>query len=73
MGRKSPKRGSNSSVNSGKRATDGQIKDAIDALRKAMEAGFAGLHSNMVKLRYEFKREVKETKQGLNFHQCYTI
>ena len=41
-----------------------------------MEAGFAGLRSDMDKLRYEFKsdiekieREVKEITQGLNSTQ----
>ena len=43
MGRKRPKRASNFVVNSEEMASDGQIKDA-------MEAGFAGLCSDMDKL-----------------------
>ena len=53
-----------------------RVKDAIEALREAMEAGFAGLRSDMDKLRYEFKpdiekfeREMKELKHGLNWTQ----
>ena len=80
MGRKRSKRGSGSSVNSEDMSADGsktyQVKDAIDALREAMEAGFAGLRSDMDRLRYEFKsdvekieHEMKEITQGLNSAQ----
>lgn len=55
------------SVNSKDMSTDGRIKEAIDALREAMEAGL---------IRYEFKsdtekieREVKEINQGLSATQ----
>ena len=53
-----------------------QVKDAIDALRQAMEAGFAGLRSEMDKLRYELrgeidliKTEMKDFKQSLESTQ----
>ena len=80
MGRKRSKRGLGSSVNSEDMSADGsktyQVKDAIDVSREAMEAGFAGLRSDIDRLRYEFKsdvekieHEMKEIKQGLNSSQ----
>ena len=36
-----------------------RVKDAIEALREAMEAGFAGLRSDMDKLRYKFKMDIE--------------
>ena len=36
-----------------------RVKDAIEALREAMEAGFAGLRSDMDKLRYKFKSDIE--------------
>ena len=76
---KRKKRGSSSS-NSEKMAANQnpayQVKDAIDALRQAMEAGFAGLQSEMDKLRYELKGEIdliktemKDFKQSLEATQ----
>ena len=34
------------------------VKDAIDALREAIEAGFEGLSSELDKLRYELKNDI---------------
>ena len=52
------------------------VKDAIDALRKAMEAGFDGLRSELDKLRYELKNDIDQIrietqglKQSLEFTQ----
>ena len=52
------------------------VKDAIDALRKAMEAGFNGLRSELDKLRYELKNDIEQIrietqglKQSLEFTQ----
>ena len=52
------------------------VKDAIDALRKAMEAGFDGLCSELDKLRYELKNSIDQIrietqglKQNLEFTQ----
>ena len=47
------------------------VKDAIDALRKAMEAGFDGLRSELDKLRYELKNDIETQglKQSLEFTQ----
>ena len=59
MGTKRSKRGSSLSVNSEDMVFDGRIKEAIDALRETMEAGFAGLHSDMDKVRYEIKSDRK--------------
>ena len=59
MGRKRSKRGSSSSVNSEDMVFDGRIKEAIDPIREALEAGFAGLRSDMDKLRCEFKSDRK--------------
>ena len=52
------------------------VKDAINALRKAMEAGFDGLRSELDKLRYELKNDIDQIrietqglKQSLEFTQ----
>lgn len=52
------------------------VKDAIDALREAMEAGFDGLRSELDKLRYELKNDIDQIrietqglKQSLEFTQ----
>ena len=52
------------------------VKDAIDALRKAMEAGFDGLRSELDKLRNELKNDIDQIrietqglKQSLEFTQ----
>ena len=44
------------------------VKDAIDALREAMEAGFDRLRSELDKLRYELKNDIDQIRietQGL--------
>ena len=77
---KRKKRGSSSSNSDDMAANQNpayQVKDAIDALRQAMVAGFAGLRSEMDKLRYElkgeidlhFKTEMKDFKQSLESTQ----
>ena len=38
------------------------IRSSIDALIKAMEAGFASLRADFGKLRQEFKHEIEEMK-----------
>lgn len=61
--RKRKKRGSNSSVHSEADMTnEDDVKHSIDALTKAMEAGFASLHVELDKLRLEFKHEIDEMK-----------
>ena len=64
--RKRKKRGSNSSVHSEADMTnEDEVKHSIDALTKAMEAGFASLHVELDKLRLEFKHEIDEMKDEL--------
>ena len=48
----------------------------MDALNKAMEAGFASLHAELNKLRLAFKQEINEMKgelkslkESINFNQ----
>ena len=64
--RKRKKRGSNSSVhNEADMTNEDDVKYSIDALTKAMEAGFASLHVELDKLRLEFKHEIDEMKDEL--------
>ena len=64
--RKRKKRGSNFSVHSEADMTnEDDVKHSIDALTKTMEAGFAGLHAELDKLRLEFKHEIDEMKNEL--------
>ena len=59
--KKRKKRGSNSSVHNDTDMTnEGDIRNSIEALTEAMEAGFASLHAELDKLRLEFKHELDE-------------
>ena len=64
--KKRKKRGSNSSVHNDTDMTnEGDIRNSIEALTEAMEAGFASLHAELDKLRLEFKHELDEMKGEL--------
>ena len=45
--------------------SEDDVKHSIDALAKAMEAGFASLHAELDRLRLEFKHEIDEMKDEL--------
>ena len=70
MGRKISKRGSSSSTSSdeSKHVVEGddcpnkELKDAIDCLKKLVTDGLAELHTDLDKLRYDFKADISEVK-----------
>ena len=72
MGRKRSKRGSNSSTSDeGKHVLEEddypnkELKDAIDCLKKLVTDGLAELHTDLDKLRYDFKADISEVKSSL--------
>ena len=78
MGRKRSKRGTDSSVeeNMAATASNQDLKDSIDSLTKVVTEGFATIHSDMDKLRHEFKIDldevrdkIKELEVGLTHNQ----
>ena len=70
MGKKRSKRSLSSSINTEDMTADGdnahRVKDAIEALREAMEAGFAGLRSDMDKLSANLNQTLKNLAMRLN-------
>ena len=78
MGRKRSKRGTDSSVeeNMAATASNQDLKDSIASLTKVVTEGFATIHSDMDKLRHEFKIDldevrdkIKELEAGLTYNQ----
>ena len=72
MGRKRSKRGSDSStcdedrhVVEGDDCPNKELKDAIDCLRKLVTDGLAELHTDLDKLRYDFKADISEVKSSI--------
>ena len=72
MGRKGSKRGSSSSTNEESMAAQRddcnlykELKDSIECLKKLVTDGLAELHSDLDKLRYEFKAYLKEVKSSI--------
>ena len=69
MGRKRSKRGSGSSTSDednhvveGDDCPNKELKDAIDCLKKLVTDGLAELHTDLDKLRYDFKADISEVK-----------
>ena len=72
MGRKRSKRGSGSSTSDeDKHVVEGddcpnkELKDAIDCLKKLVTDGLAELHTDLDKLRYDFKADINEVKSSI--------
>ena len=72
MGRKRSKRGSSSSTSDeGKHVVEEddcpnkELKDAIDCLKKLVTDGLAELHTDLDKLRYDFKADISEVKSSI--------
>ena len=72
MGRKRSKRGSGSSTSDeDKHVVEGddypnkELKDAIDCLQKLVTDGLAEFHTDMDKLRYDFKADIREVKSSI--------
>ena len=72
MGRKRSKRGSGSSTSGeDKHAVEGddwpnkELKDAIDCLKKLVTDSLAELHTDLDKLRYDFKADISEVKSSI--------
>ena len=72
MGRKRSKRGSSSSTSDeGKHVVEEddcsnkEVRDAIDCLKKLVTDGLAELHTDLDKLRYDFKADISEVKSSI--------
>ena len=72
MGRKRSKPGASSSTSDeGKHVVEGddcpnkELKDAIDCLKKLATDGLAELHTDLDKLRYDFKADISDVKSSI--------
>ena len=72
--RKKPKRGSSSSgteegmaasADNGDESVYNELKYSMDCLRQVVSEGFVKLHTDLDKLRFEFKTEIDEVKLSI--------